>query len=154
MSLGGGGLAGLYHHFWGFWSLLRLYVFPKILSTLLSMGSTSKSCRCCEGRYFVVVLPNGICFTHGQHTEEKSVHTFPLKDKDRKRHQAWVRFVRRHRPKWSSLFFTLTIVMRAALRRIGKSLPNLEWNGSESQMLSLPLIFRSQIQQIPLLSHW
>ena len=47
-------------------------------------------------------LPNGISCTNGQHTEGKSVHTFPLKEKDRNRHQAWVRFVRRHRPKWSS----------------------------------------------------
>ena len=47
-------------------------------------------------------LPNGISCTNGQHKERKSVHTFPLKEKDRKRHQAWVRFVRRLRPKWSS----------------------------------------------------
>ena len=47
-------------------------------------------------------LPNGISCTNGQHTEGKSVHKFPLKEKDRKRHPAWVRFVRRHRPKWSS----------------------------------------------------
>ena len=47
-------------------------------------------------------LPNGISCTNGQHTEGKSIHTFPLKEKDRKRHQAWVRFVRRHRPQWSS----------------------------------------------------
>ena len=47
-------------------------------------------------------LPNGINCTNGQHKEGKSVHTFPLKEKDRKRHQAWVGFVRRHRPKWSS----------------------------------------------------
>ena len=47
-------------------------------------------------------LPNGISCLNGQHTEGKSVHTFSLKEKDRKRHQAWVRFVRRHRPKWSS----------------------------------------------------
>ena len=47
-------------------------------------------------------LPNGISCTNGQHTEEKSVHMFPLKEKDRNRHLAWVRFVRRHRPKWSS----------------------------------------------------
>ena len=47
-------------------------------------------------------LPNGISCTNCQHTEGKSVHTFPLKEKDRKRHQAWVMFVRRHRPKWSS----------------------------------------------------
>jgi len=50
----------------------------------------------------VAGLPNGISCTNGQGTEGKSVHTFPLKEKDRKRHQAWVRFVRRHRPKWSS----------------------------------------------------
>ena len=47
-------------------------------------------------------LPSGISCTNGQHTEGKSVHTFPLMEKDRNRHQAWVRFVRRHRPKWSS----------------------------------------------------
>ena len=47
-------------------------------------------------------LPNGISCTNGQHTEGISVHTFPLKGKDRKRHQARVRFVRRHRPKWGS----------------------------------------------------
>ena len=47
-------------------------------------------------------LPNEISCTNGQHTEGKSVHMFPLKEKDRKRHQAWVRFVQRHRPKWSS----------------------------------------------------
>ena len=47
-------------------------------------------------------LPNGISYTNGQHIEGKSVHTFLLKKKDSKRHQAWVRFVRRHRSKWSS----------------------------------------------------
>ena len=47
-------------------------------------------------------LSIGISCTNGQHTEGRSVHTFPFKEKDRKRHQAWVRFVRRHRPKWSS----------------------------------------------------
>ena len=47
-------------------------------------------------------LPNGISCTNGQHTEGKPVHTFPLKEKDRKRHQACVRFVRSHRRKWSS----------------------------------------------------
>ena len=47
-------------------------------------------------------LPNGISYTNGQHIEGKSIHTFPLKKIDRKRHQAWVKIVRRHRPKWSS----------------------------------------------------
>ena len=47
-------------------------------------------------------LLNRISCTNGQHTEGKSVHRFPLKENDRKRHQAWVRFVRRHWPKWSS----------------------------------------------------
>ena len=46
-------------------------------------------------------LPNGISCTNGQHIEGKSVHTFPLKKKDRKRHQAWVVCARR-RSKWSS----------------------------------------------------
>ena len=50
----------------------------------------------------MAVLPNEISCTNGQHTEGKSLHTFPLKEKDRNRHQAWVRYVRRHRPKWSS----------------------------------------------------
>ena len=45
----------------------------------------------------------GISCTNGLHTEGKSVHTLPLKEKDRKRHQASVRFVRRHRLKWSSI---------------------------------------------------
>ena len=30
-------------------------------------------------------LPNGISCTNGQHTEGKSVHTFPLKEKDGKK---------------------------------------------------------------------
>ena len=47
-------------------------------------------------------LPNGISCTNGQNTEGAFVHTFPLKGKDRIRHKDWVRFVRRHRPKWSS----------------------------------------------------
>ena len=47
-------------------------------------------------------LPNGVSCKNGQHTEGKSIHTFPFKEKDRKRHQAWVRFVRRPRPKLSS----------------------------------------------------
>ena len=49
-------------------------------------------------------LLNGISCTNGQSTEGKSVHTFPLKEKDRKRHQAWIRFVRRHRLKCSDHF--------------------------------------------------
>ena len=66
------------------------------------MDSTSKSCKRREVQYCVTGLPNPISCTNGQHTEGKSVHMFPLKEKDRKRHQAWVSFVRRHRPKWSS----------------------------------------------------
>ena len=47
-------------------------------------------------------LPNGISCTNGQHTRGKSAHKLPLKEKDRRRQQAWVRFVQRHRPRWSS----------------------------------------------------
>ena len=66
------------------------------------MDSTSKSCKRRGGRYCVAGLPNGISCTNGQHTEGKSIHMFSLKETDRKRHQAWVRFVRRYRPQWSS----------------------------------------------------
>ena len=74
-------------------------------------------------------LPNGISYTTGQHIEGKSVHTFPLKKKDRKRHQAWVRFVRdigQSGAASTRLSFTLTISMKTVVRRIRKSLPNLE----------------------------
>ena len=66
------------------------------------MDSTSKSCKRHGGRFCVAGIPNGISCTNGQHIEGKSIHTFPLKEKDGKRHQAWVRFVQRHRPKLSS----------------------------------------------------
>ena len=46
--------------------------------------------------------PNGISCTYGQYTEVKSIHDFPHKEKDKSRHQAWVRFVRGHRPNCSS----------------------------------------------------
>ena len=69
--------------------------------------------------------PNGISCTYGQYTEVKSIHDFPHKEKDKSRHQAWVRFVRGHRPNWAApirLFFALTISMIAALQIRGKSL--------------------------------
>ena len=74
-------------------------------------------------------LPNGISCKNGQHIEGKSIRTFPLKKKDRKRHQAWVRFVRDIGQSGAAparLSFTLTISMKTVLRRIRKSLPNLE----------------------------
>ena len=46
--------------------------------------------------------PNGISCTYGQYTEVKSIHDFPHKEKDKIRHQAWVRFVGGRRPNWSS----------------------------------------------------
>ena len=63
-------------------------------------------------------LPNGISCTNGQHTEGKSVHTFPFKEKDWKRHQAWVRLcedIGQSGAAPTRLFFTLTISMRTAL---------------------------------------
>ena len=47
-------------------------------------------------------LPNEVSCTNGQHREGKSVPTFSLKETDRKRHQAWVKILQRHRPRWSS----------------------------------------------------
>ena len=74
-------------------------------------------------------LPNGISCTNGQHTEEKSVHTFPLKEKDRKDTKLGSGFcedIGQSGAAATRLFFALTISMKTVLRRIRKSLPNLE----------------------------
>ena len=74
-------------------------------------------------------LLNGISCTNGQHTEGKSVHTFPLKEKDRKDTQlgsGLCENIGQSGAAVTRLFFALTISMRAALRRIRKSLTNLE----------------------------
>ena len=69
--------------------------------------------------------PNGISCKNGQYTEGKSIHEFPHKEKDKNRHQAWVRFVQNIGLIGAApilLFFALTISMIAALQRTGKSL--------------------------------
>ena len=74
-------------------------------------------------------LPNGISCTNGQHTEGKSVHTFPLKEKDRKRHQlasGLCEDIGQSGAAATRLCFALTISMRDALQRFRKSLPSLE----------------------------
>ena len=74
-------------------------------------------------------LPNGISRTNGQHTEGKSVHTFPLMEEDRndtKLGSGLCEDIGQSGAAATRLFFALTISMRAALRRIRKSLPNLE----------------------------
>ena len=74
-------------------------------------------------------LPNGISCANGQHTEGKSVHTFPLKEKNRKDTKlgsGLCEDIGQSGAAPTRLFFTLTISMRTALRRIRKSLPNLE----------------------------
>ena len=78
------------------------YLGYKKSCTLVMMASTSKSCKRRGGQYCVAGRPNGISCTNGQYTEGKSIHEFPHKEKDKNRHQAWVRFVRKHRPNWSS----------------------------------------------------
>ena len=74
-------------------------------------------------------LPNGISCTNGQHTEGKSVHTFPLKEKtgtDTKLGSGLCQDIGQSGAAPIRLFFTLTISMRTAVRRIRKSLPNVE----------------------------
>ena len=73
-------------------------------------------------------LPNGISCTNGQHTEGKSVHTFPLKEKgkDTKLGSGMCEDIGQSGAAATRLFFALSISMRAAVRRIRKSLPNLE----------------------------
>ena len=74
-------------------------------------------------------LPNGINCTNGQHTEGKSVHTFPLKKKtgkDTKLGSGLCEDIGQSGAAPTRLLFSLTISMRTALRRIRKSLPNLD----------------------------
>lgn len=66
------------------------------------MASSSQSCKRRGGQYCVAGRPNGESCKNGQYTEGKSIHEFPNKQKDAKRHQLWVKFVRRHRPQWTS----------------------------------------------------
>ena len=74
-------------------------------------------------------IPNGISCTNGQHTEGKSIHTFPLKEKDKKRPKlgsGLCEDIGQSGAAATRVFFALTISMRAALRRIRTSLPSLE----------------------------
>ena len=66
------------------------------------MASNSQSCKRRGGQYCVAGRPNGESCKNGQCTEGKSIHEFPNKQKDTKRYQLWVKFVRRHRPQWTS----------------------------------------------------
>ena len=61
-----------------------------------------------SGRSCVAGTYDGTSCTNTQFTEGVSLHYFPDKSVDQRRHQQWVRFVRRHRPgftpsKYSSL---------------------------------------------------
>lgn len=61
-----------------------------------------------NGRSCVAGTYEGTSCTNTQFTEDVSFHYFPDKTSDQRRHQQWVRFVRRHRPnftpsKYSSL---------------------------------------------------
>ena len=74
-------------------------------------------------------LPNRISYANGQHIEGKSVHTFPLKKKDRKDTKlgsGLCEDIGQSGAAPTHLSFTLTISMKTVLRRIRKSLPNLE----------------------------
>ena len=119
------------------------------------MDSTSKSCKCRGGLYCVTGLPNGISCTNGQNTEGKFVHTFPHKEKDRKRHLAWVRFVRRHRPKWSSTNSSFLCSDHSDENFYEESGSRCQtWNEKEAKARCCWLIYCWQTQQIPLISHW
>ena len=73
------------------------------------MASTATSKRSSKnGRSCVAGTYEGNSCTNTQFTEDVSFHYFPDKTTDARRHQQWVRFVRRHRPnftpsKYSSL---------------------------------------------------
>ena len=53
------------------------------------------------GKRCVAGGPNGESCGNGQHTPGGSIHHFPHQEKEPDRYMHWVRFVRRHRPKWT-----------------------------------------------------
>ena len=74
-------------------------------------------------------LPNGISGTNGQHTEGNLLirfHSRRKTGKDTKRGSGLCKDIGQSGAAATRLFSALTISMRAALRRIRKSLPNLE----------------------------
>ena len=74
-------------------------------------------------------LPNGISCTNGQHTEGNSFtrfHSRKKTGKDTKLGSGLWEDIGQSGAAPTPLFIALTISMRAALRRIRKSLPNLE----------------------------
>ena len=74
-------------------------------------------------------LPNGISCTNGQHAEGNPFIRFRSKKKtgiDTKLGSGLCEDVGQSGAAPTRLFFTLTISMRTALRRIRKLLPNLE----------------------------
>ena len=67
-------------------------------STVNKANNVTKKKR--GGQYCVAGGPNQNSCKNGQFTEGISVHQFPNKAKDGKRHRMWVRFVQRYRPNW------------------------------------------------------
>ncbi len=59
------------------------------------------------GQYCVAGYANGVSCQNGQHTKGISIHEFPKKMKDRKRHKAWVIFVQRHRPGCRQILYSI-----------------------------------------------
>ena len=74
-------------------------------------------------------LPNGISCTNGQHREGNPFirfHSRKKTGKDTKLGSGLCEDIGQSGAAATRLFFTLTISMRTAFRRIRKSLPNLE----------------------------
>jgi hypothetical protein len=63
------------------------------------MASACNS-RSHSGKYCVAGSPNNVSCKNGQHTEGVSIHNFPSAKKELERHTKWVRFVRKHQPRW------------------------------------------------------
>ncbi len=59
------------------------------------------------GQYCVAGPANSVCCQNGQYTQGISIYEFPKNMKNRKRHNAWVKFVQRHRPWWRPTLFSI-----------------------------------------------
>ena len=64
----------------------------------MNMASASRIKTKHRGRSCVAGGPGGVSCTNTQYTQGISVHVFPSAEKDHKKRQEWIRFVRKHRP--------------------------------------------------------
>ena len=67
----------------------------------MASRTPTSSSRRLTGKQCVAGGPNGMSCGNCKYSSNISVHKFPNRIKNYKRHMQWVHFVRRHRPNWT-----------------------------------------------------